>query len=262
MRPPVYLLAALFPIAVHAAAPTGTTTAVQSCTLVAESGELGDLQNLPAACHEPLPPCSTFKLANTLVGLETGVIDGTDHIREWDGVERRVRSWNQSHDLRSAFANSVLWYYQEIAEEVGAERMQTWLDAFDYGDADLSGGLTTFWLGSSLTISAAEQLAFLDRFHRGELAVSDRSETILRDISRTSFGRGYVEHAKTGWCWLDGEDETGPMANWYVGWIERDDGTWVFASVVHGPELERYDARDLAHQALRREGLLPPQTSR
>src|SRR4051812_1515350 len=35
-------------------------------------------------CAERLSPCSTFKIPNALIGLETGVVTGADHLFKWD----------------------------------------------------------------------------------------------------------------------------------------------------------------------------------
>src|SRR3989442_13362128 len=61
--------------------------------------------------------------------------------------------------------NSVVWYFQRIAEKLGMARERDYLKRFDYGNADPSSGLTTFWLGQSLMISPDEQLRFLRRFY-------------------------------------------------------------------------------------------------
>ena len=114
------------------------------------------------ACAEPYPPCSTFKIPNSLIGLETGAIE-RHTVLPWNGEDLPYDSWERDHDLASAMQYSVVWYYQELARRVGEEAMQSWVDRFDYGNRDLSAGLTLFWLGSSLKISADEQIAFLSK---------------------------------------------------------------------------------------------------
>src|SRR3954463_3880174 len=80
-------------------------------------------------------PASTFKIPNSLIALETGVVGDPDKdIFKWDGVVRSIEPWNKDHTLRTAIAASVVPVYQEIARRVGAERMQKYLDLFDYGN--------------------------------------------------------------------------------------------------------------------------------
>ena len=69
-------------------------------------------------------PASTFKIINSLIALETGVIKDENEMIQWDGEERFVETWNQDHNLRSGIKYSVVWFYQELARRIGEERMQ------------------------------------------------------------------------------------------------------------------------------------------
>lgn len=136
----------------------------------------------PALARERTSPCSTFKIPNSIIGLETGVIPDASFVLQWDGVQRPVAEWNRDHDLRSAMKHSVVWYYQELARRVGAERMRKRVSALRYGNGDTSGGPDGFWLGSSLRISPDEQVDFLARLYAGELAASPRSIAVVKDL--------------------------------------------------------------------------------
>ena len=73
---------------------------------------------------EPMLPASTFKIPNSLIALETGVVADTDNeVFKWDGVKRSIENWNRDHTLSSAFAASAVPVYQDIARRIGAERM-------------------------------------------------------------------------------------------------------------------------------------------
>jgi hypothetical protein len=92
-------------------------------------------------------PASTFKIPNSLIALETGVVGDPDKdIFKWDGVKRSIEAWNQDHTLRSAIAASAVPVYQEIARHIGAERMQKYVDLFEYGNRNIGGGIDQFWL--------------------------------------------------------------------------------------------------------------------
>src|SRR5712672_3440055 len=83
-------------------------------------------------------PASTFKIPNSLIALETNVVvDPDKDVFKWDGVVRSIEGWNRDHTLRSAIAASVVPVYQEIARRIGAERMQKYLDLFEYGNRDI-----------------------------------------------------------------------------------------------------------------------------
>jgi beta-lactamase class D len=53
--------------------------------------------------------------------------------------------------------NSVYWYFQEMARRVGPTRMQTYLDRFQYGNRNISGGIDKFlgrWRTANLSRGA------------------------------------------------------------------------------------------------------------
>nr|WP_068890837.1 penicillin-binding transpeptidase domain-containing protein [Pedobacter panaciterrae] len=70
----------------------------------------------------PFTPASTFKICNSLVSLETGVVKDEHVVFKWDGKERSPDVWNKDTDMRNAFKNSTVWYYQELAKRVGEEK--------------------------------------------------------------------------------------------------------------------------------------------
>ncbi len=128
-------------------------------------------------------PASTFKIPNSIIALETGVVEDPDKdIFKWDGVKRSIEAWNKDHTLRSAIAVSAVPVYQEIARRIGPERMQKYVDLMDYGNRDIGGGIDQFWLTGNLRIDPMQQIDFLDRLHRGVLPVSRRSQELVRDI--------------------------------------------------------------------------------
>ena len=181
-----------------------------------------------------LAPCSTFKIFNSLIGLEVGVLDRDDAKTRlvWDGVQRDFESWNRDHTLASATRDSVVWYYQQLAERIGAERMQLYLDRIGYGNRDISGGLTRFWLQSSLQISAREQVELLARLHAGKLPFAEETRAIvLRNITLSS-DNGVRLLGKTGSGFRDGKWILG----WFVGYVERAGKVYVFATNVEGTD--------------------------
>jgi beta-lactamase class D len=207
-----------------------------------------------------LSPCSTFKIPNSLIGLETGVIPDASFVLPWDGQVREIEAWNRDHDLRSAMRNSVVWYYQELARRVGPQRMQDWVDKLDYGNRDTSGDIDRFWLGSSLRISPDEQVVFLERLHAGRLPVSARSRAIVSDILvQDDPAPGLVYRGKTGSCRAS---EAAPPHGWWVGSLEKADRLVAFAALIVGDGASGRVCRPLAENALRRLGVLPAGSAR
>ncbi|MEM9665021.1 MAG: penicillin-binding transpeptidase domain-containing protein, partial [Bacteroidota bacterium] len=153
----------------------------------------------PERAAEPFLPASTFKILNALIALETGAAADTATVVPWDGVERSIAAWNRDHTLASGFRNSTVWYYQEMARRIGAERMQDYVQRADYGNGDIGGGLDVFWLMGDLRITALEQVAFLERLHRRELPFSPATMDAVSGIMIEDQGPDYVLRAKTGW---------------------------------------------------------------
>jgi beta-lactamase class D len=180
-------------------------------------------------------PASTYKIPNTLIALETGVAGGADFALAWDSTTAPRQawwpaSWARDHTLATALPNSVVWFYQEIARRVGAERMQSWLDRFGYGNADISGGIDTFWLTGGLRISPDEQVDFLRRFYSGELGVSERSTELAKRLLVLEETPTYRLSGKTGWAGLGEQGE--PEVGWLVGYLERGSDVYFYATNV------------------------------
>lgn len=203
-------------------------------------------------CAERFSPCSTYKIPHSLIALETGVVPDQHHVIEWDDTQYPVEVWNQDHTMASAVQNSVVWYFQAVATEIGEERMQTYLDKFSYGNQDISGGLTRFWLGSSLEISADEQINFLRRLDTGDLPVSARSMDIVKEVLILEETDTYVYRGKTGSCVPPGKQPWG----WFVGYVSYGDRSVIFATNIQGAEANGQEARDITEDILQSLNLL------
>jgi beta-lactamase class D len=213
----------------------------------------------PAQSDRRFPPASTFKIPNSLIGLDTGVIPDPDHIIAWDGTIHERQASNHNHSLLSAFHYSIVWYYQELARRVGEQRMSTALRSFDYGNADISSGLTTFWLRGSLRISANEQLAFLRKLQAGTLPASPRAIALTKDILILAQSPTFTLRGKTG-TYSGPVDGTHADLGWFVGWLERD-GRLLFFAANDATGLTGPDVRERVEQILSDLGELPPDWS-
>jgi beta-lactamase class D len=245
-------------------------------TLVVEDGTGGALRLHPERAAERLPPCSTFKIPNSLIALTAGAVSRNNNRIAWN-PERDPKQewwpegWDQDQDMPSALRRSAVWYYRELARRIGAERMQAQLDRMDYGNRDISGGIDRFWLSSSLTISADEQVDFLGRLATGGLGFLPEHERYVADAlvmeRGTEPGGAWRLVAKTGSCTLAGDPAR--WVGWLVGWIERPGGTGKAAGAGAHPTVFAFNTRgasyaeirdersELAVAALRELGFLP-----
>jgi beta-lactamase class D len=172
-------------------------------------------------------PASTFKICNSLIGLETGVIKDENFVIPWDSVIRQNPDWNKDQDLKTALKNSTVWYYQELARRVGGKQMKFWLDKAQYGNADTSGGIDKFWLSGKLRVTPEKQIDFLRRLHSGQLPFSKRSMDIAKKIMISRDTLGYRICAKTGWGIMENRD-----IGWFVGYLETNNNVYYFANCI------------------------------
>lgn len=204
----------------------------------------------------PTSPASTFKIPNSLIALETGAIKDENEVIKWDGQKRWLETWNADHDLKNAFKNSTVWFYQELARRIGEEKYRKYLKDCDYGNQDISGGLTTYWLGSSLTISPKNQLDFLVKLHEEKLPFSKRNIGIMKKIMIRTETPEYILRGKTGWADTPPND-----IGWYVGYIEKDSQLYFFATRVYKPVDKKVpsfgaDRIDITNKILKHLGII------
>lgn len=189
-------------------------------------------QHNPSRNSTEFLPASTFKILNSLVALETGVIDDDLAILTWDGVERSVPAWNRDLNMRVAFKQSAVWFYQVIARRVGHERMQQWVAAAGYGNQTIgeAADIDTFWLDGDLRITPEEQIQFLRRLYGNELPFSAEVMATVKDIMIVEQTPVYTIRAKTGWFGFGEPDQD--QIGWYVGYVEQAGNVYFFATNI------------------------------
>lgn len=207
----------------------------------------------PERCTEQFIPASTFKIFNSLVGLETGAVKDENEIMKWDGEKRFYDAWNQDLNMNDAFKYSAVWFYQELARRVGEEKMQHYININHYGNEDISGGIDKFWLDGGIRISADEQIEFLKRIYKNEVKFSQRSIDILKRIMIYEQNDDYIIRAKTGWA-IRVKDQVG----WFVGYVEKNDNVYFFALNVESknPEEGFVSRKEITFKILKELGVL------
>lgn len=212
----------------------------------------------PEVSSEKLPPCSTFKIWNTLIGLESGIISfPDDSFYKWDGEARFIPEWNKDLTLEEAFQVSCVPAFQNLARKIGLEQMRIWIDKIGYGDCDVSSGVDVFWLPKpgrkTILISPEEQVILICKLVTGKLGFSDKAQAVLKEIMvvrKTDHGTLY---GKTG----SGANETGKSnLGWFVGYVETNGKNYAFACAIKGETLTGRDARIIVNTILENHGYL------
>jgi beta-lactamase class D len=201
----------------------------------------------------PRHPASTFKVMLALIALETGALRGADEIIPWDG--RPVRAeWRRDMALREAMSSSSEPYFSTLAERIGRKRLAEWVAKVGYGNRRIGDTPTRAGHDGVLTVTARQQLAFVDRLRRGDLPFKPAHIATVKAAMREDEGGARI-YGKTGTH--PGKDGATGTA-WWIGWVEGPRGAASFALMV---ELKTMDDREqriaLGRQLLRDAGVLP-----
>jgi len=177
-----------------------------------------------ARAKKRFTPASTFKIANSLIGLDVGAVKDVDEVLPYGGKPQRIKAWEQDMGLREAIKISNVPIYQELARRIGLERMRAGVKKLDYGNMEIGSVVDRFWLDGPLAISAVEQTEFLSRLVAGKLPVSAGALSAVKEITLLEKTATYELHAKTGW-FVNKTEQLG----WWVGWVERENKVYPFA---------------------------------
>ncbi len=102
--------------------------------------------------------------------------------------------WNRDIDFGAAFRDSCVWYFRQVIDDIGQEKMREELYKLQYGNCDISDwegrlntnnnnrALTGFWIESSLEISPKEQTEVMQRIFGTDLVCSEEIRNRLRQV--------------------------------------------------------------------------------
>ena len=169
-------------------------------------------------------PASTFKIANSLIGLDAGAVKNVDEVLPYGGKPQRFKAWERDMNLRDAIKASNVAVYQELARRIGLERMRAGVKKLNYGNQETGGVVDRFWLDGPLAISALEQMEFLQRLVAGRLPVKQEAVRAVKEITLLEKTVTYELHGKTGWLFSSKQ-----QIGWWVGWVEREGMSYPFA---------------------------------
>jgi beta-lactamase class D len=207
-----------------------------------------------------LTPYSTFKVANSLIALDLGVIKNTEQALTYDEKTYPKQAWWPSvwklpnYNLATAFKYSMVAIYRQLAMDIGEKNMLNYLNKMRYGNQDISSGLDSFWLNGSMKISAIEQAIFLQKAYNNEFAMNEQAIKHLKSVMLVETTPNYRLFAKTG----AGKTDKGTMLGWYIGFVENSAGVHFFAFNFDSPNYGEMKAKrtKLAKNHLRQAGII------
>lgn len=173
-------------------------------------------------------PASTFKIPNSIIALETGIVQSDSTWLKWDGIERDISVWNQDLRLRDAFHFSCVPCYQEVARKIGTKRMTEFIGKLNYGTIKLdANSIDIFWLRGKSQITPFQQIDFLRRLYTQELPISKRTFELMKSIMVIQQSEDWILSGKTG-------SSTQNQVNngWFVGYAELKGKVYFFATNI------------------------------
>jgi beta-lactamase class D len=198
--------------------------------------------NLPRFSDSAYTPASTFKIINSLIGLETGVVLDSSTVFKWDSTLVGREECNKDMTMYDAFRLSCVPWYRQLARRVGKPAMQHWLDTLGYaqryGKFTIGNNLDTFWLDNSAKITADEELGIVKRLYFDQLPFQQRSQRIVKSMMVWEKDANYTLSYKTGW----GFRENGHPIGWIVGWIEENTHPYFFVLQLESTD-HNYDMK-------------------
>lgn len=216
-------------------------------------------------CEERFPTASTFKVPLAVMAFDSKVLKDENSMLKWDGKKKFLSVWEKDHTASSWMKESVVWFSQELTPKIGKQRIEEYLQSFEFGNADMSGGIHHAWLTkspftpadtfNSLKISGFEQIHFLKNLWRGELKASSDSQ--LKTISLLAIENspnGNRLLGKTGSGFVGAEYDL--RIGWWVGYLETKKDTYaVVANFTDKQKLPEKtfggaEAREIAKQLL------------
>jgi beta-lactamase class D len=193
------------------------------------------IYNLSRFADSAYLPASTFKVVNSLIGLETGVVANDSAVIPWNGVPGSRPECDKNLPMYQAFRLSCVPWFRELARQIGKDTMQHWLDTLGYGGRygrAIVNKLDTFWLDNSVKVTADEQIGLVKKLYFDQLPFKKWTQRIVKSMMLMENNNNYRLAYKTGW----GHRENGNSIGWVIGWIEENKHPYPFVLQIESAD--------------------------
>jgi beta-lactamase class D len=142
----------------------------------------------------------------------------------------------QDLTLDEAIEYSCVPCYQELAREIGTDRMNEYLDKYEYPKMAVdSTTIDMFWLEGESRINQFQQIEFLARFYQKKLPISKKTYNKVKEILIVNEEENEIISGKTGLS------ITNDVYNgWYVGYVEKNDNVYFFSTNIEKDSVIEY----------------------
>ena len=230
-----------------ATAPAVTTApATLDCTMMVDAASGAALVR-EGTCDASVTPASTFKIAISLMGFDSGVLrdDHAPYLPYKASYASPNPSWRHGTDPTGWLRESIVWYSQQVTKRLGPASVRGYVQAFDYGNRNLASvagvddAIAVSELSPTLRITPLQQTEFLRKVVNRELAVSQQAYDVTARLLKVDAApNGWEVHGKTGTAPVrlaNGRADRDNNIGWFVGWTVKDGRKLVFARLMQHP---------------------------
>lgn len=125
-------------------------------------------------------------------------------------------------------ASSVNWYFQSLDRQLGMPALSDDIRNIGYGNENIGGDLSAYWMEGTLEISPVEQVELLVRLQNNSFGFAPENIRAVKDALCLFSSASGTYYGKTGTGRVDGQDVNG----WFVGFLETADTTYYFATNI------------------------------
>lgn len=216
------------------------------CTVMVDAASGASLVR-EGTCDERVTPASTFKIAISLMGFDSGVLrdDHTPYLPYKPSYADGTASSRHGTDPAGWLRESIVWYSQRVTLRLGADSVRRYAQAFDYGNRDLASvagvadAIALSEVSPTLKISPTEQTVFLRKVVNRTLPLSAHAyDVTARLLKVEALANGWEVYGKTGTASVrlaDGSADEAQDIGWFVGWATKGGRTVVFARLLQHP---------------------------
>jgi len=183
-------------------------------------------------CKREYPACSTFKVPLAVMAFDSKALEDENVVLKWDGKKDEREAANRDHNAKTWMSDSIVWFSQRLTKKMGLEKVQKYLDGFNYGNRDMKGGLTEAWLvrpsspGPALEVTAYDQVEFMRRLWSDALPASRRAMKLARDLTFLEKSpKGLDLHGKTGSNFYD--DARKIHLGWFISHLQNGEREYI-----------------------------------
>ena len=113
--------------------------------------------------------------------MEEDIITPENSFIAWNGETYPFEAWNADQTLQSAMNSSVNWYFESVDEQLGAANISNYIQEIGYGNENISGDFSTYWMESSLKISPIEQVELLTQLQNNNFGFAPENINAVKD---------------------------------------------------------------------------------